>query len=132
MDALPGVLAVETRLPLRLDAAANGRVGFARVLELLCEHPAELVHLGHRKGSLLPGHDADLVLVDMDATRAVRGAELHSLQRFTPYEGRELRGAIEHVFVRGRAVVRDRSLAAEAPFGEHVPSLNAVAAAVPA
>jgi allantoinase len=132
MDALPGVLAVETMLPLMLDAAANGKLEFKRVIELLCEHPAELVHLGHRKGSLLPGYDADLVLVDMDATHTVRGAELHSLQRFTPYEGRELRGVIEHVFVRGQAVVRDRAPAAADPFGEHVPSRNAVAAGVPA
>ena len=130
MDALPGVLAVETMLPLLLDAAAAGKVTLARVIELLCEHPAELVHLDHRKGSLVPGYDADFLLVDLDATHTVRGAELHSLQRFTPYEGRELHGVIESVFVRGRAVVRDGALAADAPFGEHAPSNNAVPAEV--
>jgi allantoinase len=124
MDALPGVLAVETMLPLLLDATAAGKVTFARVVELLCEHPASLVRLGHRKGALLPGYDADFVLVDMEARTTVRGEALHSKQRFTPYEGRELQGAIDTVFVRGRPVVLEGKLAAESPFGVHVPSLS--------
>jgi dihydroorotase-like cyclic amidohydrolase len=122
MDALPGVLAVETMLPLMLDAVAKGRLTLPRMIELLSEHPAELVRLGHRKGALLPGHDADLVIVDLEGSTTVRGAELHSMQRFTPYEGRELQGAIQSVFVRGRPVVLDGRPAAETPFGVHVPS----------
>jgi allantoinase len=128
MDALPGVLAVETMLPLMLDAAAKGKVTLARVIELLASHPARLVRLDHRKGALVPGRDADFVIVDLEASTTVRGAELHSKQHFTPYEGRELQGAIDSVYVRGRPVVQNGREANDQPFGEHVPSHNAVRA----
>jgi dihydroorotase len=122
MDALPGVLGVETMLPLFLDAVANDQLGLSRMIELLSEHPAQLVRLGHRKGALLPGYDADLVIVDLEGNTMVRGEQLHSKQRFTPYEGRDLKGAITSVFVRGRPVVAHGTLAAGEPFGQHVPS----------
>lgn len=129
MDALPGVVGVETMLPLLVDAVATGRLTMARLIELLCAHPASLMRLQHRKGALLPGHDADLVVLDLAGRTVVRGEALHSKQRFTPYEGRELRGAIGAVFVRGRQIVEQGELVADGPSGEYVPSRYAPQAA---
>ena len=43
---------------------------------------------------------------------------------------KELQGAIDSVYVRGRPVVQNRRAANDQPFGEHVPSHNAVRAEV--
>jgi dihydroorotase len=122
LDALPGVVIVETMLPLMLDAVARGRLTLERMIELLCAHPAQLVRLDHRKGSLVPGHDADLVVLDLEGSSQVKGEELHSKMKFTPYEGRECKGAISAVFLRGQPLIQNRRLVAETPSGLHVPS----------
>lgn len=122
MDALPGVVGVETMLPLMLDAAAQGKLTLASVIEMLCAHPAKLVRMDDRKGSLLPGRHADLVVLDLQGRTVVSGEALHSKMRFTPYEGRDLQGAITAVFLRGHQLVERGELVAEGPAGEYVPA----------
>lgn len=118
----PGVVAVETMLPLMLNEVTRGRLELRRVIELLCEKPAELVKMDDRKGGIAVGRDADLVVVDLEATTTIRGAALHSKPKFTPYEGRELGGAVTDVVLRGAPLVRAGELARERPGGEHVPA----------
>jgi dihydroorotase (multifunctional complex type) len=127
LDSLSGFVGVETMLPLLLDAALVGRTTIGRVVELLCEHPARLVRLWGRKGALLPGFDADVVVIDPEGRTRVRGEALHSKQRTTPFEGCELHGAITHVLLRGRPLIADGARVAEEPFGEHAPSRHAAA-----
>lgn len=127
-DVPPGVVAVETMLPLFLDQVADGRLSLGRLVALLSERPAELVRIDDRKGSLTPGHDADIVIVDFDSMTTIASTRLHSTLTFTPYEGRNVQGAITDVLVRGRSVVASGELVAGAPFGRHVPSSYAVVA----
>ncbi|TMI84757.1 MAG: hypothetical protein E6H04_00700, partial [Bacillati bacterium ANGP1] len=64
---LPGV---ETTLTLLLHAAHHGWVSLERVVDALCERPARLYGFYPRKGSLLPGADADVTLVDPGRTQS--------------------------------------------------------------
>ena len=47
------------------------------------------------------------MLFDPHARRVIRAAELHHASDYTPYEGREVRGAVRSTIVRGSFVVRD-------------------------
>src|SRR4029450_11261940 len=58
---LPGI---DTTLPVLLDAAHAGRLSYERVVEAYSEAPARAYGLWPRKGALIDGADADLVLVD--------------------------------------------------------------------
>jgi len=86
-DAPSGVPGVETMRPLLLAAAREGRLSYERVRDVTAATPADVFDLP-AKGRVEPGRDADLVLLDPDATREVRGAELHSKAGWTPFEGR--------------------------------------------
>ncbi|WP_101294035.1 dihydroorotase [Halegenticoccus soli] len=86
-DAPSGVPGVETMLPLLLEAARRGRLSYERVRDLTARNPARIFDLP-RKGEIAAGRDADLVLVDPNATREIRGSELHSKCDWTPFEGR--------------------------------------------
>jgi dihydroorotase len=111
-DVASGVPGVETMLPLLLAAVVDGRLTTERVRDLTARRPAEVFDLP-RKGTVEPGNDADLVLVDPDATREIRGEDLHSKAGWTPFEG--MAGVFpqmvwrrgELVYEEGRGVVGD-------------------------
>jgi dihydroorotase len=97
-----GVPGVETALPLLLDLARRGEVSYERVRDLTAANPADVFDLP-RKGRIEPGYDADLVLVDPDATREIRGPDSHGKCEWTPFEGFE--GVFpELTLVRGSVV----------------------------
>lgn len=85
-DAPSGVPGVETALPLLLAAARDGDLSYERVRDLTAANPADVFDLP-AKGRVEAGRDADLVLVDPDETREIRGADLHSAVDWTPFEG---------------------------------------------
>jgi dihydropyrimidinase len=98
---------IETLLALVYsDGVARGRISVERMVDLLATTPARLFGL-RKKGVLEVGRDADLVLFDPSAPRVIRQVDLHHTSDYTPYEGREVVGAVRSVTVRGSWVVRD-------------------------
>lgn len=94
-------------LPVLLSAGvATGRLSMARVIELTAEGPARLFGL-ERKGRLLPGMDADIVIVNLDQERTVNAAELHGASDWSLYDGSILRGWPVATVSRGTVVARD-------------------------
>ena len=61
---------------------------------LMSSGPAQVMGLGDRKGLLVPGYDADLVLADIDHMYTVDAAKLHSKSKNCPYDGEHLYGRI--------------------------------------
>jgi dihydropyrimidinase len=72
------------------------------------------------KGALEVGLDADIVLFDPAARRTIRGADLHHSSDYTPFEGREVRGAVRSTIVRGAFVVRDGVFVGRRGYGRFV------------
>jgi dihydroorotase len=103
-----GMVAVELMVPLLLDRMNAGRITPERLCWAASEGTARLYGIHPRKGVIEPGADADLVLVDPQATWTVRGEELHSVQKHTPFEGTEVRGMPVVTILRGSVVARDR------------------------
>jgi len=101
-DAPSGVPGVETALPLLLQAASEGELTHERVRDVTAANPAAIFDLP-QKGRVEAGRDADLVLVDPEDSREIRGADLHSNCEWTPFEGEQ--GVFpEWTMVRGTVV----------------------------
>jgi dihydroorotase len=109
---------------LSLDAAPSGSPGvqtlYVSCLELakrlgdtslaprwVSEGPAALAGLQETKGSIAPGFDADIVIVDPNRTTLVTPALMKSRQRHGALDAKEFGFAVRDVFVRGQAVVRE-------------------------
>lgn len=100
-DSPPGIPAVETMLPLLLTEVNRGTLTLARLVEASATTPARILGAHPRKGEIAVGSDADLVIVDQDEEWTIRGEELHGRTRWTPYEGRRVKGRVLYTFVRG-------------------------------
>jgi len=111
---LPGI---DTTLPIVLDSAARGRLSYPLLVELYAKMPALIYGLYPRKGALLPGSDADFVLVDPKAVYQLRDDTVISKAGWTPFAGREIRGKVVATFVRGRKVAEDGRCVEEAGWG---------------
>ena len=72
-----------------------------RAVPWVTEHPARIFGLYPRKGTIQPGSDADLVLVDPRGRTRVREEEMASRQRHGALDGLDLSFAIRAVFLRG-------------------------------
>ncbi|EAQ80872.1 dihydroorotase [Blastopirellula marina] len=105
-DSPSGVPGVETSLPLMLDLVAKEKCTLEDVVHWMCEGPA-LVWDIMEKGRIEVGYDADLVLVDMNKTMAIRGPHMQTKCRWTPFEGREVTGWPVRTWVCGKEVYRE-------------------------
>jgi allantoinase len=117
LKAWGGISSLQLRLPIMWTAARARGLGLDRLAEWLCTAPARLAGLGHRKGAIRPGCDADLVIWNPEAMFQVDGMALHHRHKLTPYEGAELHGVIDATFLRGRMIYRSGCFGGD-PSGE--------------
>lgn len=103
---VPGVPGLDLYLPLVLDVAIRNGIPLSRVAETTASAPARIFGL-RSKGSIEVGRDADLAIVDVDATVNVRARDLASAAGWTPYEGRRLRGVVLETWSRAELIARD-------------------------
>jgi dihydropyrimidinase len=102
-NGLPGV---QDRLPvLWTSGVRSGKLTPEQFVSLTSTNPAKIFGLYPRKGSLFPGADADFVIWDPE--KKVKYGVAISQQRtdYNLYEGWELVGYPEKVFLRGRLIV---------------------------
>ena len=116
-----GAPGVEERLPvLYSEGVAKGRLSICELVRLLCANPSRLYGLYPRKGTLQPGADADVVILDPAKRRTLTHAGLHSAVDYTCYEGMELQGAIDLVLSRGEVVARDNQFVGKRGAGRYL------------
>nr|WP_237690586.1 amidohydrolase family protein [Paenibacillus caui] len=115
-----GAPGVETLLPILFsEGVASGRIPITELVKLVSEKPAERFGLGSRKGKLRVGLDADIVIMDPNASGTLDEAKQHSSAGWSLYHGMNLQGRIEQTYVRGQ-LVYDGEQVQEGEFGRFV------------
>jgi allantoinase len=99
-SAWGGIASLQLGLPVVWTAASRRGASLTDVARWMAAGPASLAGLPG-KGRIEVGCDADLVAFDPAATFTVRGTDLAQRHPVTPYEGRELTGRVERVWLRG-------------------------------
>jgi dihydroorotase len=99
--AANGIIGLQTSLPLTLGLLAGGKVSPARIVDLLSAAPARILSLAG-KGSLSPGADADVTVIDPDAEWELGEADILSKSKNSPFLGWKLRGRAVVTICGGR------------------------------
>jgi dihydroorotase len=94
-----GFTASELALPTMLALVRAGHLTLIDVVHRMSHIPARLLNLS--SGSLLPGSDADLIIVDPNERWRVTSQSLRSKSSNTPLLGMEMQGRVRATFVRG-------------------------------
>jgi allantoinase len=115
-----GAPGVELIVPLVHDA-----LGVAALARLVSEAPARRFGLWPRKGSLQPGADADLLVLDPDAEWEIDPARLVTAAGWSPYSGRRVKGRVIAAYSRGRLVYDGERVCGEPGGGAFVPAATA-------
>jgi allantoinase len=109
-----GVAGLQLALPVVWTEAARRGHTLVDVARWMSAAPAALAGLTGKKGAIVAGADADLVVFADDERQVVRSEAIQHRHRVTPYAGEILRGAVQATFVRGELVAeRGHALATD-------------------
>jgi len=93
----PGVPGLESTLPLLLNAAAEGRISYDRIIALLSTNPRRIYSL--------PVQPDTWVEIDTDESYEFPDHQLYTKCAWSPFSGTHVKGKILRVVLRGREVV---------------------------
>lgn len=115
-NGLPGI---QDRMPvLWTYGVGAGKITPNQFVAYMCENPARIFGLYPRKGALLPGSDADLVIWDPEKKVTHGVANSHQRTDYNLYEGLQLTGCPETVFLRGKIIVQGNEWKGRAGMGQ--------------
>ena len=115
-EASSGFPGAYTLLPLMLDAALRGLIPITYIPLLMSEKPAKRFHLYPRKGCLIPGCDADLVIIDPSREQVIDKNKMFCRNKITPFHGWRVKGVIEYTILRGN-IVYENGVVTDKPLG---------------
>lgn len=106
--------------PSMFTWALDNGVPLPALVRAMSEAPARIFGLAHRKGTLLPGADADIILIDTKVRRPVDARRVWSKVCPSPLADTPFAGWPEVTIVRGRIVWREGRMLATPGFGAHI------------
>lgn len=112
--------AIEHRVELlHSEGVIKGKISKQKMVEVLSTNPAKIFGLHPNKGDIAIGADADLVLFDPNKKHIISAKTHHMNVDYSCYEGWEVTGKCETVFLRGEKVIDKGQVLVEPGFGNY-------------
>ena len=116
-----GLSGVQTMLPVLLTEGVNRRgLALPELVRMTSSGPARLFGVYPKKGSLQPGADADLAVVDLYAEWTLEPEMLFYQNKYSAYDGLTFKGRVEQTLVRGQTVYQDGKILVESGYGKYL------------
>jgi dihydropyrimidinase/dihydroorotase len=121
---------LEHFLPVMMTFGVNtGRISIEDLARVGATSTAKVFGLYPRKGALVPGADADVVVVDPEREAVVDDTFYHCLCQVSVYRGWKLRGMATMTLVRGQVMLEGGETVGKPGWGRYVPRGPAAARA---
>jgi dihydroorotase-like cyclic amidohydrolase len=108
----PGYPGLETALALYLELVSEGIITLDDLMARGYENPRQIFNV--------PAQAETWIEVDVDAEWIARGANMHTRAKWTPFEGRTMRGKVTRVVLRGETVFANDCVLAKPGSGRNV------------
>lgn len=117
-SGLPGV---QFTLPLMFSEAVHKRgLPLERLVQITSTNASRAFGFYPRKGSLLPGSDADVAILDPEKEWVVTSDSFFTKWKDSPLVGTTIKGWVERTLVRGRTVYQEGEFPAGPGYGKHM------------
>jgi dihydropyrimidinase/dihydroorotase len=112
---------LEHFLPMMMTFGVNaGRISIEDLARIGAANTARVFGLAPRKGALVPGADADVVLVDPDREAVVDEGFYHCVCEVSVYRDWRFKGMATTTIVRGRVMMEDGETVGKPGWGRYV------------
>ncbi len=101
-----GIPGVENSLEMMLNLVKRNEITLYRLIKLMSENPADIFEISN-KGRIQEGHDADLVILDMNNMYTISNKDVVSKCGWTPYNNFLTGGKVQKTILRGHVVYSD-------------------------
>jgi len=117
-----GTGGLEDRMPmLWTHGVATGRLTPNEFVAVTSTNIAKILNCYPKKGAILVGSDADLVVWDPEKTKTISADGQQSAIDYNVFEGQEVKGLPRYTLTRGLVSVRDGTLTEQKGHGQFVP-----------
>lgn len=97
--ASSGIIGLETSLPLGLKLVEEGVLSLYQLIEKMSTNPARILNIP--KGTLKPGFDADITVIDAKEKWTAKAEKFHSRSLNSPFDGATFKGRAVITIVGG-------------------------------
>ena len=119
--ASQGFPATASMLQVMLSEGYHKRkLPLRRICQLLAAAPASIFDLSPTKGTLNPGSDADLTLVDLNKEKVMRAADFASYAEYNLHEGWNFKGWPVKCISRGETIMEDGKVTGKGGHGKYL------------
>ncbi|HET7690851.1 MAG TPA: amidohydrolase family protein [Nocardioidaceae bacterium] len=119
-DLTGGSAGIEERMTVTYSAGLKRGFSLEKLAELTSTNAARLLGMYPKKGVILPGSDADLVVLEPREPAPLCVEDLHQTD-YSPWEGHEVSVWPVMTLLRGSVVIADDELLPTAPGGLRIP-----------
>lgn len=122
-----GVPTIEDRLSILYHfGVVQGKISLNRFVDLTSTRAAKIFGLYPKKGTIMPGGDADLVIWDPNKTRVLSAKSHHMNVDHNVFEGMFVQGSPVRTMIRGNTVVNNGQFVGSPGYGKFLARSGAV------
>lgn len=116
-----GTGGLEDRLPmLWTHGVTTGRLTMNEFVAVTSTNVAKIMNIYPKKGAILVGADADLVVWDPEKSKTIQASKQQSAIDYNVFEGKQVKGLPRYTLSRGRVCVVDGEIKTQEGHGEFV------------
>lgn len=116
-----GTGGLEDRLPMLWTyGVATGRITMNEFVAVTSTNIAKILNLYPRKGAILVGADADLVVLDPKKSKTISAKTQQSAIDYNVFEGKQVTGLPRYTLSRGVVVIEDGTMKSREGHGQFV------------
>ncbi len=105
---------------LLLNEVNKGNITLERLVEVTSVNGAKIFGFYPRKGAILAGSDADLIVCDLKKEWTITSEKVYTKNQLNPYHNKKIKGKVTHTILRGAVIMEEDKVIGKPGYGKFV------------